>query len=637
MRRLIKVLSLVAVVAAGCSKGSSSSPPNTGGGTCTSVVADAGNNQIVGKNAVVSLSAIASFAKDAAPLHFAWQLASRPAGSQASLTASVGPTTSFRADVAGTYVVKALVTGSCTSQASVQIVAANEPPTAHATAQPSGTVPVRSPVVLDGTTSSDPDGDPITYGWSLTAPIGSAATLNSTTAATPSFTPDLPGHYQARLVVSDGSATSLPFDVGVDAADLPPVGRLAKSTLAAQVGETLDLDASSSSDPDGDTFQFSWALLGAPAGSTATIASATSAVAHLTFDVEGVYTVQVTVTDSVASGHATATVTAYRPVHLLGFSPIDAEYSTTLDRIVMVSSTPAALHVYDAAGAADTSVTLPLAPTCVGVSPDGKFAAVGHSAYVSLVDLQAGTVLKTLPISADAADVILTDPMTVTTHVARFAYVYPLHDQWSNIHVVDLTTGAETLASNSVYAGGRFKRQPASNHVFLVELGLSPQQLYRYDIQTSTGAFNYGGESPYWGDYGMGSNFWISGDGSQILFSSGNRFRTSDMTYAGTANMAIRSAFAPASPSAAAGTWIVQPATSAYPPDTTSDLGFRILDAQFLTVNESVDYPKYTRAGVGYPVHGQYVFFDAAGTRRIAVVQVDASASLMNDFGVVVY
>lgn len=95
----------------------------------------------------------------------------------------------------------------------------------------------------------------------------------------------------------------------------------------------------------------------------------------------------------------------------------------------------------------------------------------------------------------------------------------------------------------------------------------------------------------------------------------------------------------PASPSAAAGRWIVQPATSpfSYPPDTTSDQSFRIFDSTYLGQVEQVTYPTYVRTGAAYPVHGKYVFFNTAGTKRLAVVQVDSSASLLNDFGVVVY
>ena len=632
-------LALAAVLAAGCSSSSSSS---SGVGGCKTVVASAGANQSIAKNTVANVSALGSSSTDGAPIQFAWTLTSRPAGSLAALTTGIGTLTSFLADVEGTYAVQVLVTGSCTAAATVQVFAVNTAPLAIASVAPAGTVAVRSPVALDGTWSRDADGDPITYAWTLSRPAGSAAALDSATAAKPSFTPDVPGHYGARLVVSDGAAASTPTTVGVDAADLPPVVVLASAAPAANAGDTVALDASGSFDPDHDTIGFSWTLLSRPAGSVAALADATTPIAHLTPDVEGAYTVQVTVADGAASSVATATVSAYRRIEMLPYNPIDAEYSRSLDRMVLVSAAPDALHVHDAAAAADTAVALPLAPTCVGVSPDGKFAVAGHAAFVSYVDLTAGTVVKTWPVSADAVDVIVSDPMTVSGgRVTRFAYVYPLRDQWSNIHVVDLGTGAETLSTgNLVYAGGRFKLQPGSNHVFLVELGLSPQQLYRYDINPATGAIASAAGSPYWGDYAMGSDFWISDDGAQILFTSGNRFRTSDMTYAGNLGGGVaRYGFAPATPSAAAGSWIVQPANSpyAYPSDTTSDQSYRIYDSTYLGQLEQVSHPRYARAGVAYPVHGKYVFFDAAGTRRFAVVQVDSSASLLNDHGVVVY
>ncbi len=638
--RHLAVVALVSVTIAGCSK-KSSSTPTPGPASCTAVVANAGANRTTAKNTVVSLNGFQSTSADGAPLQFAWQLTAKPAGSQAALTTIAGPVTSFLADLEGTYVVRLLVTGSCTAETSVQVFAVNSQPIAHAAAQPSGTVAIRAPVALASTWSYDPDGDPLTYAWTLSRPATSAAVLNDATAASPAFTPDVVGHYQATLVVSDGSALSTPASVGIDAVDLPPIARLASAAIAGNVGDTLAMDASSSSDPDQDALSFSWSLVSKPNGSAATLTDSTAAVAHLTPDVEGVYVARVTVSDSAASATADATITIYRHIELLSFIPVDAEYSRSLDRVVMVSASPNALHVHDAVGGTDTSVALPLAPTCVGISPDGNFAVVGHSAFISYVDLQARTLVKTVPVSADAVDVILTDPMTLTGgRVTRFAYVYPLHDQWSNLHAIDLGTNVETLAASSVYAGGRFKAQRGSNHVFLVELGLSPQQLYRYDINTSTGAIAYAAQSPYWGDYAMGSDFWISDDGTQILFSSGNRFRTTDMTYAGAMGaISVRYAFAPASPSAAAGTWIVQPAVNpwGYPPDTTSDQSFRIYDSTYLGAQEQVSYPKYTRSGVGYPVHGRYVFYDAGGTKRIAIVQVDATASLLNDHGVVVY
>lgn len=60
-------------------------------------------------------------------------------------------------------------------------------------------------VALDGSGSSDPDGDTLSYSWTLTSrPDDSEATLSGADTATPSFIADLAGNYTAELTVSDG-------------------------------------------------------------------------------------------------------------------------------------------------------------------------------------------------------------------------------------------------------------------------------------------------------------------------------------------------------------------------------------------------------------------------------------------------
>jgi PKD repeat protein len=63
-------------------------------------------------------------------------------------------------------------------------------------------------VTLDGTGSTDADGDTLTYSWTLqSTPAGSASVLSSATAEKPTFTPDKAGSYVAKLTVSDGKAS----------------------------------------------------------------------------------------------------------------------------------------------------------------------------------------------------------------------------------------------------------------------------------------------------------------------------------------------------------------------------------------------------------------------------------------------
>jgi hypothetical protein len=61
-------------------------------------------------------------------------------------------------------------------------------------------------VNLNGGGSTDPDGDTLTFGWSLTTlPAGSSATLTGPASETPSFVADVAGTYVATLVVNDGT------------------------------------------------------------------------------------------------------------------------------------------------------------------------------------------------------------------------------------------------------------------------------------------------------------------------------------------------------------------------------------------------------------------------------------------------
>ena len=96
--------------------------------------------------------------------------------------------------------------GSC-SGGSDPVSERNRAPVADAGANRSALL--LATVFLDGSGSSDPDGDPLTCVWTFeTRPGGSAATLSGDTAESCSFVPDVVGTYVVRLVVSDGELDS---------------------------------------------------------------------------------------------------------------------------------------------------------------------------------------------------------------------------------------------------------------------------------------------------------------------------------------------------------------------------------------------------------------------------------------------
>lgn len=73
-------------------------------------------------------------------------------------------------------------------------------------------------VHLDGSASSDANGDTLRYQWSLTQkPAGSSTVLSGASTATPSFVADLPGNYSAALTVSDAGLGSNTSSVAITA------------------------------------------------------------------------------------------------------------------------------------------------------------------------------------------------------------------------------------------------------------------------------------------------------------------------------------------------------------------------------------------------------------------------------------
>jgi uncharacterized repeat protein (TIGR01451 family) len=261
--------------------------------------ANAGPDQSVHIGDTVILDGGASTDPDADLLTFRWAFALKPAGSQAVLTEPNSLNPSFVPDLHGTYTV-ALVVSDGNDESPIDIVkisTVNVAPVADA--GDDQTVQIGDIVTLDASGSTDSDGDLLSFNWAFeSVPAGSSAALDDANSVSPVFVADVGGDYVVRLIVNDGRADSAPDTVVISTVNLVPIAN-AGEDQAVHIGDLVTLDASASSDPDGDELTYLWVFTVLPEGSVADLNDANSVHPTLTADVPGSYVLSLVVNDGV--------------------------------------------------------------------------------------------------------------------------------------------------------------------------------------------------------------------------------------------------------------------------------------------------------------------------------------------------
>ncbi|MCG3116645.1 MAG: PKD domain-containing protein [Candidatus Manganitrophus sp. SA1] len=270
----------------------------------TPPTANAGPDQQVTAGALVTLDGSSSFDPDGDLITYHWEFISRPAGSAAVFSSAAAVRPTFTADLPGIYTVRLIVNdGQADSAFDEGVVTAappNNPPVAHA--GPDQSVATGSLVMLDGSGSSDPDGDRLTYDWRFVSlPTGSGAVLADSTTVSPVFTADLSGEYVIQLIVSDGIVQSA-VDIVVVVAAIPNAAPTANAgpDQTVQKGNVVTLNGSGSFDPDGDPLTYLWNFVSIPAGSGATLTHPATVSPTFTADRSGDYVIRLVVNDGLA-------------------------------------------------------------------------------------------------------------------------------------------------------------------------------------------------------------------------------------------------------------------------------------------------------------------------------------------------
>src|SRR2546428_497456 len=249
-----------------------------------------------------------------------WTLTTPP-GSTATLSSATIKNPTFTPDAEGNYQLDLTVTDSsgATANAPQVTVAAKKPLSASIAAPTTGTTGtlVNLDVFESGGTGT------YIHQWTLTTPPGSTATLSSATIKNPTFTPDIAGNYQLDLILTDssGATANAPQATITVTSPPPPLSVSINAPTSGTTGTLVTLGATVSNGHS--PYTYAWTLT-APAGSTATLSSATDPAPTFTPDIAGSYQLDLTVTDS-SGGKANApqaTITVTSP------PPPPAEYTT---------------------------------------------------------------------------------------------------------------------------------------------------------------------------------------------------------------------------------------------------------------------------------------------------------------------
>lgn len=204
-----------------------------------------------------------------------------------------------------------------------------------------------------------------------------------------------------------------------------------------------------------------------------------------------------------------------RQFSIIDSNLVDAEYSSRLDLVVCVCSAPNRLVIFKPETEDKSVFSLNKIPTCVSVSPDGEYAAVGHDAMISYVDLKERCLRDEYDLSTIADDIVLGGN--------GYAYSFPSLNQHTRIYCTNLTSRGEKLGG-SIYQNTKAKMHPSRNYMYCARNHVTSSGIERFDVDSDSTTFGYETQQ---GNYDYNGDLWISEDGSRLFSKQGYVF-TSD-------------------------------------------------------------------------------------------------------------
>ncbi len=477
-------------------------------------------------------------------LTYQWTLKSKPSKSKLVLSEVDQQKISFSPDQEGKYAVELKVTDTMGATSTyIQFIDVNNSrPTANISSNtspvalpsgPSVTIPLNTPLTVYGSNSIDPNGDALTYHWSIISkPQNSELKINNANATNLTFTGDVAGSYVLRLKVTDSQGAFSEKDLTINIGNTAPVAITDKTFITGSTEEAITVSADLSFDEDGDTLSYQWNIDSQPTGSKAVIGTPNANILNFIPDVAGTYALSLTVSDGKNTNTTAFTVHALSDVAQsikLNFAPDSAVYSHGLDKLLVVNKALNNLAIIDPFSKVIKNVKLPDTIVSVQLSPNGKLAAVLLDGQVNLIDIAQAKTIHMRTTGGQHTDVFVTD--------AGMVYVIGQEGgQWVEPSVtrINMYTGDTADYANYAFYGTQ-KGVYASkiNKVFLEEFGLSPSDIDFFKLDPASGDVTATGDSPYHGDYEVGTKLWLNSHQDLIFTNAGTYFYTSTLKYAG--------------------------------------------------------------------------------------------------------
>lgn len=578
---------------------------------------------------------------DGDPLTYQWQLVSKPNESDAKLSNATSVKPTFFADVSGRYVVSLTVNdGTDNSATTTREISVYQAPVANAGKDQS--ILIGETAHLDGSNSSGADGAILAFNWALlSSPTYGYVTYNASYhEQVLSFKPEQPGTYKFELSVVDSNSYDHVTDQVVLTVNAPVKAhagddqRITANAMAVLDGSLSRGPITGGREaPDAPISEFRWTLLDSPKDGVFELLDADKESAQFQASSPGNYDFSLDVIDDGGNKDSdTVRVTVEHPIHPLPNQIIDAEYSKTLNRIVLVAANPSALYVYDPTSHTSERVDLALSPGALSVSPSGDYVAVGHDSKLSVIDLHAMRVESIVDIPLMVDDVVLTDE--------GYAYAFPFADWQLAMYVVNTATGEKRKIEGY-----------GTDFLTVAKLHHSNRYIYRLDGDYSSHVTKYEIDKDsvtqlrtLYSPSSLCGRMWFSEDGQRLLSGCGVVLKTTesestDLEYNGrlenTDNDSMFSAIQHSQ--AADRIFALELQRYHYFQDDEAGRRLRVYDYEFLTESNQILLPRlYTQAGTFY-TGGKYLFVNTSGTQVFVIVQAEEESESEQDFGLVVY